>query len=134
MRRYDKLHERRDAGYVAVAVAGSLVVFCGILGLAADVGMLYFQKGHMQAAADSAALAGAREVLRANTASITSAATTEATSNGYTGGENSAGVTVKQPPTTGSYNADSNYGGGIDGRAKPADFLKVWGLIPATVK
>src|SRR5437867_11101138 len=102
MRRDDKLRLRRDAGYVAVAVAGSLVIFCGMLGLAADVGMLYFQRSHMRAAADSAAMAAAMEVFRGNTSSclpitnpacaVTSAAQNDASLNGYTG----AAVTVNR--------------------------------------
>src|ERR1051326_4755515 len=85
-------HNRRDAGYVGLAMAGSLVMFCGFLGLAIDVGMIYYDKGRMQAAADSAALAGAREVLRGNYSSVTSAAQTEATTNGFTTGSDGATV------------------------------------------
>src|SRR5438105_13106123 len=107
MRNYDKEHETRDAGYVAVAVAGSLVIFCGMLGLAADVGMLYFQRSHMRAAADSAAIAAAWEVVRGNTSSITSAAQTDAGSNGYTDGVNGATVTVNNPPTSGDHFGDA---------------------------
>src|SRR2546430_377490 len=82
------IHNRRDAGYVGVAVAGSLIMFCGFLGLATDVGMIYFNKGRLQAAADSGAIAAARELDRGNTSLVTSAATYDVTSNGYTNGVN----------------------------------------------
>src|SRR5438093_5364228 len=105
MRHFDNLNKRTDAGYVVVAVAGLLIVFCAILGLATDAGMLYFLKGHMQAAADTAAIAGARELLRGNTGLITSEAQADALSNGYA----AEAVTVHRPPTSGDHNGNSNY-------------------------
>src|SRR5690348_7250478 len=125
---YLKMRKRREAGYVAVAVAGSLVMFCGFLGLATDVGMIYFDKGRMQAAADSAALAGAREVLRANVSSITSAAQTEATTNGYTTGVNGATVTVNNPPLSGDHIGNSLYVEAIVKRSEPTYFMSVLGI------
>src|SRR5438034_8896182 len=121
MRHYDKQHERTDAGYVAVAVAGSLVIFCGMLGLAADVGMLYFQRSHMRAAADSAAMAAAMEVFRGNTSSVTSAAQNDASLNGYTG----AAVTVNRPPLSGDHISDSNFVEVIVARDEPTYFMRV---------
>ena len=121
-------HNRRDAGYVGLAMAGSLVMFCGFLGLAIDVGMIYYDKGRMQAAADSAALAGAREVLRGNYSSVTSAAQTEATTNGYTTGSDGATVTVNNPPLSGDHIGSSLYVEAIVKRSEPTFFTNVLGL------
>jgi hypothetical protein len=133
MLHFDQLHKRRDAGYIGVAVAGSLIIFCGFLGLATDVGLLYFDKGRMQAAADSAAVAGAQEVFRGNTASITSAAQTDATSNGYTTGVNGATVTVNNPPVSGTHIGDSNYVEAIVARAEPTFFMNALGISSVNV-
>jgi len=45
----------KDEGYVLGAVAGLLLVFCAVMGLAIDVGNMYVRKQHLQAAADSGA-------------------------------------------------------------------------------
>jgi Flp pilus assembly protein TadG len=130
---YTHPDKRRDGGYVVIAVAGFLVVFCGILGLTADVGMLYFQKGHMQAAADSAAIAAARELWRGNTTLVESAARDDATVNGYTDSVSGATVTVARQPTSGTYNGNSNYIQVIVGRAEPTFFMKVLGTSSVNV-
>src|ERR1051326_2951482 len=133
MRRRVKPRKRRDAGYIGVAVAGSLIIFCGFVGLATDVGMLYFNKGRMQAAADSAALAGAQEVLRGNSSSITSAAQTEAAANGYTTGVNGATVTVNNPPLSGNHVADALFVEAIVARNEPTFFMRALGINSVNV-
>ena len=124
MRACLKRSTRRDAGYIGLAVAGSLVMLCGFVGLATDVGMIYFDKTRMQAAADSAVLAGAQEGIRGNWSSVTSAAQTEATANGYTNGVNGATVTVNNPPVSGDHNGDSLFVETIVARAEPTFFMK----------
>ena len=128
-----RTHKRRDAGYVGVAVVGSLVMFCGSLGLAIDVGMIYYDKGRMQAAADSAALAGAREILRGNWSSVTSAAQTEATTNGFTTGADGATVTVNNPPLNGDHISDSLFVEAIVKRSEPTFFTTVLGISTVDV-
>src|ERR1051326_8167993 len=123
----------KDAGYVAASVAASLVVFCGFLGLALDVGNIYFQKQHMQAAADSGALAAAREMDRGNTDLVTSAATDDTTSNGYTNGVNGVTVNVNNPPSSGRYAANAKYVEVIVSQSQPLFFMKALGLSSLAV-
>jgi hypothetical protein len=108
-------------------------MLCGFVGLATDVGMIYFDKTRMQAAADSAVLAGAQEGIRGNWSSVTSAAQTEATANGYTNGVNGATVTVNNPPVSGDHNGDSLFVETIVARAEPTFFMKALGISSINV-
>lgn len=62
-----------------VYVAILMVVFCGFLGLAIDVGYMYLSRAQLQSAADSAALAGAMKLVGGG-GTIQGAARTEAVS------------------------------------------------------
>lgn len=53
---------RDQKGLALVFIALILVVICGFLGLAIDMGYMYVAKGQLQNAADSAALAGASQL------------------------------------------------------------------------
>ena len=53
---------RRQRGAVAIMVALSMLVLLGAVGLAIDAGLAYMVKARLNAAVDSAALAGARAV------------------------------------------------------------------------
>ena len=54
---------RLEAGQVLMTVALTLPVLVGFLGLAVDVGSLYFHKRNMQTASDAAALGGGERAL-----------------------------------------------------------------------
>ena len=54
---------RRDRGATLVLVAFMAVGLTAFAGLAADAGAMYFKRTQLQAAADAAALAGARGLL-----------------------------------------------------------------------
>ncbi len=58
------LHRQRGA--IAIMVAISMVVLLGVVGLAIDGGLAYLVKARLNAAVDSAALAGARAVTTGN--------------------------------------------------------------------
>lgn len=58
------LHRQRGA--VAIMVAISMLVLLGVAGLAIDAGLAYLVKSRLNAAVDSAALAGARAVTTGN--------------------------------------------------------------------
>lgn len=77
---------RDEAGQALILLALSLVVLCGFLGLAIDVGQARTAQRHMQSVADAAALAGALEVSfcggSANCTKLTSAAQQSAVENG----------------------------------------------------
>ena len=83
-------------------------ILCGLAGLAVDEGVFQNDRRMMQAAADSAAIAGDQEILAGNTDSVTSAAVNDAQMNGFTKGSNNVIVTVNNPPLSGSYSGDSN--------------------------
>jgi len=135
MRRYDKLNKSTEAGYVLISAAAFALAFCAILGLATDVGSLYYQKGRMQAAADSAAIAGAREVLRGGSeTTITTSAQADSTLNGYTTGVNGATVTVYHPPTSGPHMSDTDFVEVIVRRPEPTFFFRALGISSADVK
>jgi hypothetical protein len=72
-------------------------------------------------------------VLRGNTASITSAATADATSNGYTTGVNGATVTVNNPPLSGSHINDPNYVEAIVARSEPTFFMQALGISSLSI-
>ena len=56
-----RMIRRNERGGVAVWVALSIIPLLVVVGLVADVGMLYWEKGQLQNGADSAALAVAQE-------------------------------------------------------------------------
>src|SRR3954466_7356851 len=56
------LSMRRQNGAVAIMVALSMLMLLGVVGLVIDGGLAYMVKARLNAAVDSAALAGARAV------------------------------------------------------------------------
>ncbi len=98
---------RDRAGASAILVALSLPVLIGFVGLGVETGVWYLEKRELQEAADSAALAGARE-FAANNATQTAmlaAATTAVSKSGF------SGVTpvINQPPSTGLFATGGTY-------------------------
>jgi uncharacterized membrane protein len=91
-----KRRKSREAGQaVILVVLLSLTVLLGFAGLATDVGTMYRQKRIVQSAVDSAAIAGASEILFTD---VVSAAETDAASNGVAScTQNANSVTVPAP-------------------------------------
>ena len=87
----------------------------------------------MQAAADSAAIAGDQEILAGNTDEVTTAALNDAEANGYTNGSNNVTVTVNNPPKSGSYSADNNAVEVIVTAQRPTYFLNAVGISTISV-
>ena len=98
---------RSRRGNVAVILAFSLPIVVGFCGLGSEAGYWYYKNRGLQAAADAAAYGGVIELKDGGTGSqITSAATTQATANGW-GGTHST-IAVYDPPTSGTHeNTDS---------------------------
>ena len=71
-----------EKGNIIVITAMSMAFLLGVSALVVDVGYLYSQKRHLQNAADSAALAGAREYLVGSSASIPSVVSTYVEAHG----------------------------------------------------
>jgi Flp pilus assembly protein TadG len=111
--------DRRGAVAILFAVSGTALI--GMAGLATEAGLWYLKKTQAQAAADTAAYAGAVRLasaqgnlqlgLPAARAQATSAATDTASQNGITAGSSNSvrtTVTVNIPPAaTSAYAADS---------------------------
>src|ERR1700730_5639685 len=100
-------HMKHSSGQIAVVLALSLVVLLSFGALAMDVGYFQNDRRRMQSAADSAAIAGEREVVAGNELLVTSAAQKDATLNGFTDGAGSVTVQVNNPPSSGSHSGDS---------------------------
>lgn len=88
-------------GIIIVMFALMLPLIVGFIGLGVEVTYWFSKKRDLQAAADAGALAGSYELAEGRSASITTIATREAVSNGFSG----AGIEVNNPPT----NASSAY-------------------------
>ncbi len=81
-----------------------LVVLFGFLGLATDLGYLYFRKRLVQTAADSGAVYGTQAFRRGKTdTEIESAAVQGAEDNGFTDGENGVTLTALHPAPSGEF-------------------------------
>lgn len=95
---------RNEAGQTLILFALSLVVLCGFLGLAIDVGVVRATKIKLQEAADAAALAGALEVNECdgatNCQAMQSAARAAMAENGLSGSALQAQVCSLAAPTT----------------------------------
>lgn len=129
-------HGRRstkEAGYLLVLFALSLVVLLGFIGLVVDVGYFEFTKRRMQTAADSAALAGAQELLRGNTSDVSSSAAHDATVNGYNDGSNGVTVTVNQPPASGANAGNSKAVEVIISQTQPTFFMRALNINTASM-
>jgi hypothetical protein len=100
---------RDTCGGVMVYTGFILPVLLGVSGLSVDAGLWYTHKRSVQAAADSAAIAGALGVMRYNQdpdksdisqAQVAEIASASAAENGYGDGDK---IEVNYPPTSGTY-------------------------------
>src|SRR4030088_1866857 len=89
------MRRHRESGQALVFVGLSLVVLTAVIGLSIDMGYLRYTKRRLQAAADSAAIAGASEIEGGN---IREAALNDSKSNGFEDGGTGATVTTYTPP------------------------------------
>ncbi|HEV2010625.1 MAG TPA: pilus assembly protein TadG-related protein [Candidatus Limnocylindria bacterium] len=102
----------RDAqdGQALILVALFMTALLFAVGLAIDTGQLFVAKRTMQEAADAAAFAGGVVFYQGgSTAQAISAATADATLNGYTSNVNNTTVTVNSPPTSGAFSGSALY-------------------------
>ncbi len=96
-----------EVGGLLAYTALALPVMLGFAGLSVDISLWYADARQGQSAADSAAIAGALEVMRSNSDedAVEAAATAEAANRGYST-SNGDSVTVNYPPESG-INEDS---------------------------
>ena len=121
-------------GFVLVTMIASLTIVLAFLGLAVDVGYEQYMKVRMQAAADAAALGGARELAASGTANLVSAARGDADTNGFTHGVRSVTVTVNNPPSTGYSTSNGTAVEVIISQTIPTFFMQVLGISSGTVR
>src|SRR5579862_9480651 len=104
--------QRDRKGAISIIAALSMTSILGFAGLGTEVAYWYVKERDMQAATDSAAIAGAAAIMSGDTAS--QAATTGAAQYGFTGaiGGCSASaptvICINNPPKAGSHTGDSN--------------------------
>jgi hypothetical protein len=121
------MNRRREAGQAIAAVALGMVVLIGIVGLAIDMGYLRLSKRRMQAAADSAAVAGASELQFTNGNYVT-AAQNDSKSNGFEDGENGVTVTPHNPPVDAPFAGRANYVEVKVQQIAPTFFMRIFGV------
>jgi hypothetical protein len=100
---------RDERGQALIIIAAALGALLLGIGLALDTGQLFVARRAAQTAADAGAWAGAAVLYAGGSAALArTAATDDATRNGYTTGSDIA-VTAASPPTSGTYAADPGY-------------------------
>jgi Flp pilus assembly protein TadG len=112
-----------ESGQVLVLSVLSMALLIGFLALAVDVGTLFRAKRLMQAAADSAAIAGAQEYPYGDT---TAAANAAAGQNGVAVGVSGNTVTVNSPPLSGPFLNQAGYVEAIVSQSQPTFFGKIF--------
>jgi hypothetical protein len=101
---------RREEGQALVLIAIVFLAMLMTVGLAVDAGQLFVARRTMQEAADAAAYAGAVVLYQGGTITDAfSAATLDATRNGFTHGVDGATVTVNAPPLSGPSAGNNRY-------------------------
>ena len=102
-----------------------MVVLMGFAGMGIDMGYLRYMRRIMQAATDSAAVAGAAEL---NYGDVTAAARADAATDGFTNGSRGTSVTVNNPPLSGPHQGNPSYVEVIVAQEQPTFFMKVLGI------
>jgi len=113
-------------GQAMLFVVMSLPVLLGFAAFAVDMGYLRYEQRIQQTAADSAAIAGAWQLV--NGLSPTSAAQNAAGQNGFTNDGQSVIVTANTPPNSGPYAGNTNAVEVIVKASHPAIFSSVMGF------
>jgi len=99
---------RSNRGSVAVLVAVTITMLLGFVALGSDVVFALFKQREMEAAASSAALAGAVALAAGYPASYTTEVNAVATTAGYTNGTASVTIATNHPPRSGPNTANAN--------------------------
>jgi Putative Flp pilus-assembly TadE/G-like len=124
------MKRKPQAGQAIASVALALVVLTGIAGLAIDMGYLRYEKRRMQAAADSAAVAGASE-LQYPSGNPTMAALNDSKANGFEDGVKGVSVTLSNPPSDAPFSAVANANRYVEvkvHRNVPTFFMRIFGV------
>ena len=123
---------RDESGQVMILTVLCVTCLLGVVAMAVDVGIMLHTKRALQTAADSAAIAGAAEIINND---VTAAAIADAEENGVTNGVNGATVAVHNPPLYGPHAGSPNTGyvEVIVSQQEPTFFMKAFGRNAMTV-
>lgn len=116
---------KSDAGQALLLMAVTMIALCGFAGMGIDMGYLRYMQRRMQAATDSAALAGAAEI---DYGDVTSAAWADAAKDGFTNGVNGTTITVNNPPLSGLHQGNPRYVHVVIAQKEPTFFMKLLGV------
>jgi Putative Flp pilus-assembly TadE/G-like len=116
---------KNDAGQALILFAFTIIVLMGFAGMGIDMGYLRYMRRTMQAATDSAALAGTAEL---GYGDVTAAARADAATNGFTNGSKGTRVTVNNPPLSGPHQGNLRYVEVLISQNQPTFFMKVLGI------
>jgi hypothetical protein len=123
---------QQETGSILVMTALVLTALLAITALAIDAAFMYDDRDQMAAAADAAALAGAREIRRSAAANLQTFANYEAVMHGFNPGGDTS-VVVHNPPISGSFTGDPKYVEVILSRPVPTFFARLFGRNTMTV-
>ncbi|GAC1429806.1 MAG: pilus assembly protein TadG-related protein [Candidatus Velthaea sp.] len=124
-------HSERGQALPLLALA--FVVLMGFTGLAVDVGYERYQQRAQQSATDSAAIAGASELIYSQSGSL-AAARKESASNGFTHDGAATIVSVNNPPQSGTYSGNTRAIEVIIDATRPTFFEQVLGKSTQTIE
>jgi len=131
---------KKEAGQALLIAAAALgIILMGFAGLGVDMGYLRYQKRLQQTAADSAAIAGAAELLYGG-AGVAAAAEHDSAANGFTnggtgcpGGVGCVTVTVNNPPASGPHSGAAGYVEVLVAQVQPTFFMRILGVNSETI-
>ena len=129
--------DKRDGerGQILVMMVISLLAICALVAVAADTGFFFDYRRRMQSAADSAAMAGARQLLRdaMNDANVEPVGKNAAESNGFKDNVDGAHVTISHPPLSGPFTGNNDFVEAVISQPRPTIFMAILGFQSATV-
>ena len=124
----------RNGGKILISLALVAFTLMAFAGLAIDMSRMEFYRRRIQTAADSGAIGGARELQVNGSTNVVTAAKDDVTTNGYTDGTDSAGVTVNFPPLSGPRTGDIRYLEVIVTKPYPTTFFKALSINTMDLK
>ena len=126
-------YQSNQRGSIAIAFAILLPVLIGFIGLAIDVGYLYYVKLQMQTAADAGAISGALQVQQGFPGSVSTNAINDVALNGFVSGQSSVNVTVFNGPSSGPHASDPNFVEVLVKKEVPVFFIPILYNKPFTI-
>ncbi len=130
-----KLDLKDESGQTMILTLLCMTILLGIVGFAADIGIMFNTKRNMQIAADSAAIAGAAELnyLTQDGTTIQTVGQAAAAQNGVINGANGTVVDVHQTPLYGAFAGNSNYVEAIVTQDQPTIFARMFNFFSMNV-